>query len=207
VAQFATNADLAVRLGVTLSAAEQTRADTLLQLASGVIQKEAKQTISQVANDVLTRPGSTDEVIRLPERPVVSVASVTLNGVAMVLDTDYVLISDMLVRLNSTVVSEDQFYVLYPDDGWGDPTQTLVVTYTHGWATVPDVIRAVCLEQAVRAWVNPGNVVEESYGPERVVYQPRSGTQGVAPGLLLTDDEKRMIHDAVRRTAGSIALR
>src|SRR5574337_1193367 len=53
----------------------QTRADTLLDLASDVIRNEVKQQIGLVTDDEITIPGTTDERILLPERPVISVAS------------------------------------------------------------------------------------------------------------------------------------
>jgi hypothetical protein len=44
--QFATNGEFAARMGLTLNAAEQTRVDTLLALASGLIQQETGQKIA-----------------------------------------------------------------------------------------------------------------------------------------------------------------
>lgn len=188
--QFATAGDLAARLGVDLSSAEQTRANTLLQLASGLIQREARQRIELVTNDVLTVPGVAESRLRLPERPVVSVTTVTLDGTAVTAgeDTiDYYLNGSDLIR----------------PKGWGWGEQVVQVTYTHGYSTIPDAIVAVCLEAVTRVWVNPGNLMHEYYGSERTVH----AMQEKPSGLLLNNDEQRVVHDVLRRTVGTVVLR
>src|SRR5581483_3923985 len=78
--RFADSDDLAARLGLVFTDDEHVRANTLLEIASGLIQDEAKQKIALVTDDVFTMPGTTEQLIKLPERPVVSVSSVTLDG-------------------------------------------------------------------------------------------------------------------------------
>lgn len=191
--QFATSADLAVRLGVPLTSDEETRADTLLGLSSALIQREARQLLELVTDDVLNMPGTSEGRLRLPERPVVSVSAVMIGALVINVNDDgsdptgYVLVGDMLFRRA----------------GWGYPDQMVQITYTHGYDPVPDAIRAVCMEPVVRVWVNPGNVVHEQYGSERNIY----AVQNPPAGLLLNDEEQRVIHDTIRRTAGSVALR
>lgn len=185
--QFATHDDLAARLGVTLASDEQSRADTLLQRASGLIQREARQIIDEVDGDVLTIPGSPEDRIRLPERPIISVASVVLNSVVLVEGTDWYRAGDFLVNRR----------------GWGYASQPLVITYSHGYAVIPDAINAVCVEMVVRVWVNPGNTMHEYFGSERIVF----AMQATPTGMLLNDAEKMVIHDVLRRTSGSVALR
>lgn len=185
MSQFATNAELATRLGLTFSAAEQTRADGLLISASGLIQQYSGQTIERVTGETFTRKGSYSDRIRLPQRPVVSIASVTLAGVALVEGTDFHLDGDELVRSSS---------------GWGYPWQTLVVVYTHGYQTIPETIKAICKEMVVRVWVNPGSVIQESVGDVQTTYAPY-----IRPprGLLLTDDEKAELDNMFRRGLAS----
>lgn len=183
MAQFATADDLADRLAVTLTGPEQTRAGKLLTLASGLIQKEARQKVERIAGDTLTRRGSYSSRVRLPERPVESITSVTLDGTALVEDDDYYRDGDELVR----------------SVGWGNPSDELVVVYTHGYTAIPDAVKAICVEMVVRVWVNPGAARQEAIGSENVSYG--------AVGLLLTSDEKSVIRDALRRTSGSVTLR
>jgi len=53
---------------------------------------------------------------------------------------------------------QDASYWPFP---WGAPVQ---VTYSHGWATVPSVVKAVALEVAAAAYVNPSQVATEQLG-------------------------------------------
>jgi len=201
--QFATNADLAARLGLTLTASEQTRADTLLTLASGLIQQETKQTIALVTNEVYTRPGDYDTRVRLPQRPVVSVASVVLNGVTLVAGTNFYVDRDELVRLNWNSVIQDSSFGL-PWAGWGFPWWSLVVTYTHGYAAIPELVKAICMEMVVRVWVNPGAVARETVGNVSTVYD---NNRFAPTGLLMNDDEKRELNKLLRRHSSSMVLR
>jgi hypothetical protein len=183
MAAFATHAEFATRLGVTLTAGEQTDATSLLEMASDIIRSETGQTIDAVTNDTLTRPGAWGDRIRLPERPVTNVDSVTLDGTALTSD-DFYLDGDELVR----------------DSRWGGPEASLAVQYDHGYATVPAAVKAVCLEMVARVWVNPGGVQQEGYGSEQVTYVRGNG-------LLLSPDERRTLDRVIRRGVGSMTLR
>jgi hypothetical protein len=197
VAQFATANELAARLGITLAGGETTRANTLLSLASGLIQGETRQQIELVEDDELAVRGLVEGRILLPERPVVSVAAVSLNGEA-VPSGGYYLDGDTLVRGGGGWTAW-----LDAQDGiggrWGSNRTPLTVTYTHGYETIPDAIKAVCIEAAVRAYVNPGSVEQEAYGSERTSYG--------AVGLTLTPEERRTVKRAVSRRSESLAVR
>lgn len=207
--QFASSDDLAARLGVTFTDAEAARADLLLQRATGIIQRETKQTIALVTGDVYTRPGDYSSRVRLPERPVVSVSSVVLNGVAMGIGPDdpagenCYLDRDELVRLNWNAVIQDSSFGL-PWAGFGFPWWDLVVTYTHGWETIPEPAPTVCLEAVVRVWVNPGSVARQTMGNVQTVYD---NMRFSPTGLVLTDDERNALNEVFRRHQNSSALR
>ena len=208
MAQFATHDDLATRLGLIFSQAEQTRADALLTSASALIQDEAKQVIALVTNDVWETPGTTDEVIRLPERPVVSVASVTLDGQPLVQGTDWYLDGDSIRRIPvvTTVLTGgliDEAFTFPLGTGFGWPAQTLAITYTHGYATIPGTVKEICLEAVVRVWVNPGSVAREAVGNTLTVYDNNRFSPS---GMLLTDDEKKALRRFFGRTAKSIQI-
>lgn len=204
--QFATNAEFAARIGLTLTAAEQTRADALLALASGLIQQETKQTISEVTDDVLTMRSVYGERIRLPQRPVSSVSQVTLTpegGEATVIGADtYYLDGDELVRA-SFPVKYQQFFADWTR-GWLGPLYTIAITYTHGYATIPEIVKAVCMEMVTRVWVNPGSVARETVGNTSTVYD---NMRFSPTGLLMTDTEKAAVNRAVRRQSGTVTLR
>lgn len=198
VAAFASATELGNRLGITLTVGETTRATALLTLTSDLIRDEAGQTIELVEGDILTRPGEPRDRVRLPERPVVSVAAVTINEVALAEGVAWYLDGDEIVRIPTP--TEGQFPDPRYGGGWGQPDDILGVTYDHGYAVIPGAIKAVCLEAVVRVWVNPGVVRQEGYGSEQISYPDGSG-------LLLNEDERRAIRLAVRRTAGTINLR
>lgn len=182
-APFASSADLEDRLGVTLTAGEHERAHRLLLLATGLIQDESGQTVTLVTGETLTLPGVWSARLRLPERPVVSVTSVRLDGVLLVEGDDWYLDGDELVR----------------STGWGGPQAEVEVVYTHGHSPVPGAVKTLCLEVVARAWVNPGNARQEGYGAVQVTYG--------AAGLLLTGDERRLLGKAFGSRNGTVTLR
>lgn len=192
---FATHDELAARLGIELTVEEETRADALLELASAVIQEEAGQVIERVEDDVLTLRGVPSRRLRLPERPVESVSGVVLAGETLDEGDHWYLEGDELVRTGPV-------FGFWPSIGYGfgNPDQELVITYTHGFATIPGAIKAVCLEAVVRVWVNPASVRQEGYGSEQVAYQAGNG-------LVLTEYERRVVHRALRRSGGTITFR
>jgi hypothetical protein len=175
VAAFATHTDLAARLGVTLTADEQSRATTLLGLASDVIRRAARQNIDR-ATSTIKVISAADRVL-LPQRPVISIDSVTRDGSAFV---DHMLDGDYLAG------------------SWSGGT--IQITYTHGYDPVPDAIKAICLEVVTRVWVNPGKADQEAYGSERV-------SHGANVGLVLTDEERKAVRDVVRRGSQSVDVR
>jgi hypothetical protein len=209
-ARFATADDLATRLGLTLTTAEQTRANTLLADASGLIADHAKQQIALVADDELTMPGTTDDRIRLPERPVVSVASITLDGQTLGQGKDWYLNGDEIIRLSSMYVQNggldamlDAPYLLGRSFGW--PGQKLVIVYTHGYTddALPKLVKSICLEMVVRVWVNPGSVARETVGNTATVYDNMRFSPS---GLLLTDTEKKELRRFFGARARSIQI-
>jgi hypothetical protein len=185
--QFATADELAARLGVEFTDDETTRANTLLELASGTVQAAARQHIELVTDDQLTMPGTRETAILLPERPVVA-ATASINGVQ---------VTDFDVRDEEALVRRG---------GWGGTSDTVTVTYTHGYDPVPDAIKALTLEAVVRVWVNPGSVMAERYGSEQVTYL--MGAADTMPtGLLLTKVEQETVRRVTRRGTRSMGVR
>jgi hypothetical protein len=204
MSSFATPDDLAARLGITLTDAEIARADTLLAMASELIQDEAGQKIGLVTNDVFEIPATTDDRITLPERPVVSVSSVTIDGTPLVEGSDWYLEGDTIIRLSTTLTLVDSAAYAYVA-GFGLPDQTLRVTYTHGYAdgVIPGTVKAICLEAAVRVWVNPGSVARATVGNTTTTYDNNRFSPS---GLLLTASEVRKIRWLFPRRMGSVSV-
>uniref|UniRef100_A0AAU2A059 Head-to-tail adaptor n=1 Tax=Streptomyces sp. NBC_00093 TaxID=2975649 RepID=A0AAU2A059_9ACTN len=126
LAPLATLADLAAR-GLTVSAEEETVAETYLDVASTAVREGAGVPISQTTSTV-SLEGPATQWLTLPGPPIVSVATVEIDGEAV---TDFKLRSHRLWRR----------------DGWSptcDPSE-VDVTQTHGLATVPsDIVDLVC---------------------------------------------------------------
>jgi len=203
---FASPDELGARLGLTLTATEESRAAKQLVLATALIQDEIAQTISLVTGDTLTVRSTYADRYRLPERPVLSVASVSVTpqgGSPTVLGTDtYYLDGDELVRA-SFPIHYQQFFTNWTR-GWLGPLFTLTVVYTHGFAVVPGLVKAVCMEMVARTIVNPGAVARESVGNTMTVYD---NMRFSPTGLLMTDIEREQITALFRRQSGSLVLR
>lgn len=199
MAQFATSDDLETRLGLEFTEDEADRADALLELASGLIQDEARQQIELVSEDTLTLPGTSDDLLKLPQRPVVAVTSVTLDGVALVEGRDFYLDGNAIVRIAAGGALLDETIALPLDlSGFGAPEQTLEIRYTHGYEDPPPSVKAICIEAAVRVWVNPGGAARESVGDTYASYD--------SVGLMLTRDEKQVIRRLFGRAATSVTV-
>lgn len=147
---FATIAELATYTGDT--ALDGVRGDLLLEQASAIIRNHCRQTFDLVSDDEVDLRGNNTARLKLPERPVVSVSAVAINGTAT---TTYRLVRDTLIR---TGPSATQFDATVPGGSWGGPSYTVTVTYTHGFAPgtqAMETLKAICLQVAGRAAGNP----------------------------------------------------
>jgi len=136
---FCTVADIEAFLMVTISADPVKNASALRAIA------EATETIKNYCHQQIERMTETITLdctggwkIFLPELPVISVDTVVEDGDTLVVGTDYQL---------------GQYGVLRRlDDDWAAGTQILDVTYTHGYAVIPDDVVGVCTRAAARAY-------------------------------------------------------
>jgi hypothetical protein len=198
MAELASIDELEARLRVEFDAAEKDAAKKLIELASGLVQRAARQTIAEVKDDELRMRGSREFAIRLPERPITSIKSVTLDGTELNADDFYIDGADLVRRRGTVADISDGSRCLI---GWGNPDVEMMVVYTHGWALkdIPAAIKAVVLESVTRVWVNPGAATQERYGSEAAEYR--------ATGMTLTKDERRTVREAVRVGSGSVPIR
>ena len=106
--------------------------------ATAAIQNYCHQELEYAANDVLTLDCPGGSKIFLPELPVISVSTVVENEVTLTVTTDYKL---------------GQFGILYRvGRSWAAGVQNVVVTYSHGYADIPDDILGVCTRAASRIY-------------------------------------------------------
>ncbi len=200
---LATNADLAARLGITMTAGEQTRADLLLAQASDMIRTQVRQQITKMAGDVWVTRGVFGNRLLFPQRPPISVASITakfMNGTTYTIDPiTYFIDRDELVRYDWPL----SFTV---GNGWLGPGWELTITYDHGYDPAANPVpyhlalcKTVALEAVSRCWVNPEAATQEMIGSVQTMYS--------AVGMMLTDEEEEDLADAFRRTEQTIGLR
>ncbi len=162
-----------LRLHLRLATIDQAQAAAAIAAAEVVIRGDLEQTIDAVAADEVTLVGNGRQVINLPEMPVTALTSVTEDGTLLVEGIDY--------RFN-------RHGVLTRLCGCWPVDVDIDVVYDHGYATVPAIVKQVCLQVAGRAWVRTTTAVTaESLGDRSVTYdKDRSGQ-------ALTDYERRLL--------------
>jgi hypothetical protein len=175
LAALATLADLTAR-GLTVTAEEETVAETYLDVASTAVREAAGAPISETTSTVALE-GEATQWLSLPGPPIVSVATVEIDGEAV---TDWLLRSHRLWR----------------QCGWSpgcDPSEVEVVQ-THGLATVPsDIVDLVCRiaataladyrSDAEGAGLGAGDIRSERIGDYAVSY----GSHGLITSMELPD--------------------
>lgn len=175
--QLATPSDLASLLQKDVDTASATLA---VEVCTAVVQAAVDgQRIVLVTGDVDTVAGVTEQWLRLPQFPVVSVSSVQLDGATLTAGapgsgtTTYRLINDRLYR----------------GCGWqtycGEPS-TVGFTYTHGYATGRQELqlgRGAVLSLARGLFENPSGVTSEKIDDYAVAYAAAEAALEAAPGL------------------------
>jgi hypothetical protein len=195
LAALATTADLAAR-GLTVDAGEETTvATTYLDVASTAVREAAEVPISQTTSTV-TLEGTPTQWLTLPGPPIISVASVELDGEAV---TDWRLRSNRLWR----------------ECGWQSdcgPSEVEVVQ-THGLAVVPsDIVDLVCQMTGTAladyradpdgaAGLGAADIRAERIGDYAVTY----GSHGLITTMELPDYMRERL--AARFGGGAVLLR
>lgn len=213
---LASQADVEATLGRPLTTLEATYITRLLELASGIVRRYTRQTITAVTGDVVTLPGNWGQTLTLPERPVTAVTSVTINGSAT---TRYTLIGDDLFLGSGSFMPDygaslsGSDYLFGPagsssgppatGPNWQGPQSQIVITYDHGYADVPDdIINEVAGMLAIQ-YESPIGIRMEKIGGYEVGYERQS-----SGGLTLTDDAKNVLNFYRKRsTTVSLATR
>lgn len=193
---FATTADLASFLQITVDTAS---AQLALDLSTALIQNYTRQTITYVASDTVILNGNT-AVLLLPQRPVVGTPVV--NGLV----PSAVYRFDPPDRLTYGVPSGNLAAAQYangPDPVYGVWPLQVSVTYSHGYQTIPDDIRGVCISVAARAYSNPQGLRGESMGSYSVQYAGAGDI--LVPGVALSGAEEQMLNRH-RRRSSSLSL-
>ena len=164
---LATQADLEAALQRTLDA---TQAAMALRRASARVRKSCRQELTLVENETVTRPGGS-RILRLPQRPLVlddthPLTVVELFGIGSV---EYEALEGRdFTRIGTELTRGEAWWAPTRLMGWpwmrpqGIWAQRVRVTYSHGYAEVPDDIVDVVLDLAAMNMTNPQGLRSES---------------------------------------------
>lgn len=210
---LATTADLEARLGRSLTASEQAKAAALLADASALIRAYTRRDFTAVTHDkVRLRP--VGNRLRLPNRPVNAVHSVTAIGWAGIPDLVLPLGTwgwDGLDIIELAPLSSDVWLSLPTVDIGDELADTYEVDYDHGDNVVPDAVVAVCCGVVLRVLLAPSPV--EGMSAERVGKYSYQMTQEVGGGsagasVRLRETDKELLRQAGYgpRTVGTVEV-
>lgn len=183
---LATVADLEVRLGRPLAAAETMQAGALLDDASATVRTYTGRDFT--AATTTERLAVVDGKVHLPQIPVTAVTAVKNTDGGVVSFTWH---HGNIVHLWAGSFDYTPIGRPYVD-----------VTYTHGTAEVPDAIVSVVCSIAKRALEVPGDssgLAQESIG----AYSYAIGSVAASGGSGLLNPEK-MVLDRFRRVGGTV---
>jgi hypothetical protein len=187
--------DLSALIQVTV-AVDDAPALAAIAAASAAIRGYFHQALSLVTGDHVVLSPACGRVL-LPELPVVAVSAVSLAGT--VLDPaayGFEAATGELLRFDPLATPPP--WPIWWDSGF----RNVAVTYTHGYATLPDDLVNVCARVASRQYL--GGLRSALVGPHAresdyaAVYQGEpigetAGAYGPTSAVILTGDEKRTL--------------
>lgn len=220
MAALAAQSDVEAILQRALTTQEAVYCATLLNTASGKVREfVGNQVISAVAADVITLPGNWSQRFILPQRPVTNVSSVVINGTTLATtgyvwdrmgNVDVLTGSFMPDASGSMIGAQTNLWgpagstsaspIASPN--WGGPSAVIVVTYDHGWATVPSSVVDVVAGLVAAAINTPVGIGSEQIGGYKVVYSHSSSGGSMT---LTPDMEKSLSRLRVRSRSMSVA--
>lgn len=139
MANFAEISDIEAFLQVTISTAGQiAAANRALSEATAAIRNYTRQFLELVADETITLDSPGGERLFLPELPVAEVSEVVEDGTVLTPGDHYKLGQNgILHRIGAR---------------WAKGIQIVEVTYSHGYAELPDDIVAIATRAAARAY-------------------------------------------------------
>jgi len=157
---------------------ERSAIDAALTAVTAAITNYCRQGLELVEDETITLDCIGGTRILLPELPVVEVSQVIEDGETLVVDDDYKLGQHGIIhRIGAK---------------WAAGIQIIQVTYSHGYATIPDDIVAVAARAASRAFQagrrakeNDGvpGIASKSLGDFSVAFQAE-GAGGMGEGVM-----------------------
>jgi hypothetical protein len=210
---LAVQADVEAILNRSLTGTDASNCARLLAMASGMVRRYTRQTITKVTDDVVVLEGNWGHVLTLPEHPVASVSSVTFAGGTMPNTQWKLQQGDLFLGTGSYMPDWGGSMfggpALWGPAGsnsgpqvagatWQGPQARITVTYTHGYDDVPyDIVNEVAGMVAMQLSTEVG-ISSEQIGHYKVQYdRAQSG------GMSLTDETKRVLNFYRRRAVSS----
>lgn len=128
--------DINTFLGTTILP-DDAQALLAIDEATAVIKNYCNQKIEQVSDDTTLLDGTGSTKLFLPEIPVSSITSVTVDDV--LLDPTYYALAENGVLWRKYGV-------------WTVGARNISITYTHGYASIPEDVKGVCYRSAARLY-------------------------------------------------------
>lgn len=205
---LASPADLEGRIGRPLTDVETSRAYPLIEDASALVCAYTGRRFLRTDDDEVVLRAQQGE-IRLPQTPVLSVASLVAVGAGGAPDLPVVAWQwdgVDIVRISSSSPAINLPERWYEEDTEAYPG-TYRVTYSHGEQTVPAAVVAVVARMVLRTLTAPtvaGGVTGETLGP----YSYRTDGSSAGTAVLMNDDDRQALAlSGFRRTAGMTMTR
>jgi hypothetical protein len=168
-----------------------------LQYASDYVRAYCRQSFTYVEDDVVVVDPWPDSSAWLPEWPVESVSNVqawlfdpSTGAFSWTALTNWAWTTQGRIY-DTTPVVVGVMGAPYPS--WPKLPESLRVTYTHGFQTIPDDLQSVVLRIAADVSDNPGSVHSEKVGDVTTVWanNPVAGTAGAH--VTLRDQDKAIL--------------
>lgn len=182
--------DIQDRCVRTMTTAELTRAQILIQDASAMIRSYTRRTFAQQQLTQTLR--ATSNILKIPQVPVISVDAVQLVDY---LGNFYAVPSFGFDGVDQIDLGYYSSVLNLPEDAlsfgsvWSGSVK---LTYTYGYNAIPIEVASVCAQMVARIFNTPGSGVIgvglEKIGPYEMKLD---GSAGIMPGVLrMTDDDK-----------------
>jgi hypothetical protein len=157
----------------------------MLTIASGTVRAATGMGFSAVAGDtaVLMADSADGPWLTLPARPVTGVTAVEMGGVPLAVGT-WTLYGHRLYRPGGWG-SYGGVYVANASTGWLSPS-LVTVTYNHGYAVIPDDVKAATLAVAAELIANPQGLTAEDIDDYRWRRDATAGSSTPAVTALET---------------------
>lgn len=198
--------DVQARYPVAISTSDQPRVQQMLVDASAVVRSFTRQQFTWSQSTDRVRP--IGHKLILPQKPVVSVDAVAIVDVLQAGNLLPIPLSAWVWDGGQEIwLGQMDVVVNLPEDVldlYRHNTPLLQVTYTHGYAVVPDDVRAVVCNMVIRTLDLPGvgGAQSQMVGP----YSYRLSNTGMDGILALSDSEQKML-TRYRRKGRTVELR